>query len=321
MVADRLASLGTLTAGLGHDMNNLLFPLRCRLAALDARQAPQPYRQALESAMDTVDCLQQLTDGLRLFAMDPDDTRDILERTNLSDWWRRVSRLLQNTLPANVTLEAEFPEDLPPVAAPAHGLTQILLNLLVNAGEAQPNGGRVRVEAARVGEHVRLSVRDRGTGMTPEVMARAFDPFYTTKTRRLSTGLGLSLVHGLVTASRGRVELDSDPGHGTTVTLTLPAASVESTPTPDRPDVHPRQALVSVANPHTAAWVSGILRSSGFAVERDQRSAPAAHHELWVTDPGPDRVEAARALRAMDCRCRIVVLGEAGEAWREVNAM
>jgi len=319
-IADRLAAIGTLTAGLGHDMNNVLFPVRCRLDALQWERVPADLRDTLRAVSHAVDYLQQLTDGLRLLALDPEDAQASAQLTGLAEWWPQVSPLLIKSLPKNVELVSELPARLPPVRMAPHALTQALLNLVINAGEALPDGGSIRVWA-RVSQDerwVRVGVSDEGVGMTEDVRRQAFDPFFTTKKRSLSTGLGLSLVHSVVTGSQGTVDVTSTPGAGTTIVLSLPAAwSDAPSPAPDAEDRDEDrgEATVSIADPNTGAWIVGMLRSAGYRVDRPASEGPGAG-VLWVTEASPQRLDAAR--RFLDGRTdrRILVLGPAPESWR-----
>jgi signal transduction histidine kinase len=103
-------------------------------------------------------------------------------------------------------------------------ITQVLVNLLVNAGQATAPGGRIRLSTRPEGEEVWLEVRDTGCGMPPEVLSRLFQPFFTTKPMGLGTGLGLAVVHGIVTAHGGRITVESQPGQGSCFTVWLPRA-------------------------------------------------------------------------------------------------
>ena len=119
-------------------------------------------------------------------------------------------------------------------------MEQVLVNLAVNARDAMPSGGELRIELANVAEGldgadaVRLTVRDTGAGMAPEVVEHAFEPFYTTKPKGEGTGLGLATVYGIVTQTGGTIEIDSAPGKGTTIQVLLPATDAVA-PTRRRP--------------------------------------------------------------------------------------
>ncbi|MHC5001840.1 MAG: PAS domain-containing sensor histidine kinase [Planctomycetota bacterium] len=315
--ADRLASLGTLTAGLGHDMNNLLFPLRCRLDAIDWSAVPDACRDLLQSTEQTVSYLQQLVDGLRLFALDPEDATASDSVTLLPDWWALVESLLRNAVPDDIAIDARLADDLPPVRVAPHRLTQAVLNLAINAAEAGPLSRRIGIDATHADGWVHLAVRDDGVGMSPDVLRQAFDPFFTTKTRRLSTGLGLSLVHGVIRGSGGQVAVRSTPGTGTTIELVLPAA--RNGAVADREE-NRGVALVSLANEHARAWVSRLLDASGYAVRHGDGPGDGPC-QLWVTDPSMDRFEVARLFLGGTSQRRIVVIGEADAGWTEIGAI
>ena len=148
------------------------------------------------------------------------------------------------------------------IAIPRVRFEQVIVNLLLNARDAMPGGGTVTVaveplvvdaSAARLeisaGYYVQIRISDAGTGMTPEVVARAFEPFFSTRTERRGTGLGLAVVHGIVTEIGGAVTIDSEPGRGTTVTVVLPA----------RPGV-----VGSAAPPATGDETTGDADRDGF---------------------------------------------------------
>jgi signal transduction histidine kinase len=139
--------------------------------------------------------------------------------------------LLDGSLPRGVRVEPDLPADLWPVEADPGELELAILNLVVNARDAMPDGGRVAIRAANApaldggglrGDFVRLEVADTGAGMTDEVRARAFEPFFTTKGPGEGTGLGLAQVYGFARQSGGAALIESAPGRGTTVALLLP---------------------------------------------------------------------------------------------------
>jgi histidine kinase/DNA gyrase B/HSP90-like ATPase len=230
-------------------------------------------------------------------------------------------------VPKHVKVSASFPADLPPVGVAAHGLTQAVLNLVVNAGEAipEPNGvnrkggkGKVRVAAeaapAADGAWVRLSVADNGTGMPDDVKRRAFDMFFTTKTRGLGTGLGLALVRQVVERAGGRVDIDSKVGRGTTVTMSLPAVVPAESAEAERGD---GGAVVSIGDGRAAALMRHLLEVSGTPVRLDGDAAGA---RVWIVDPATASIERVRAWRRDHPRSRLVLFGVPSSAsaarWR-----
>ena len=320
-LADRLAAMGTLAAGLGHDMNNVLLPVRCRLDALDVEVLSAEAREHVEAVRKSTEYLQQLADGLHLLALDPDDPEASTEATDLNSWWKQVGPLLARGLPKHVAFNVKLPNDLPRLAVAPHRLTQAVLNLIVNAGEAVGEDGRVELWAKPFEDDrlVRVGVTDNGHGMTSEVRRRALDPFFTTKKRGLGTGLGLSLVHGVVRQAGGSVEIDSAPSQGTTVVLSVPADRGSA----ERNRLHrvapSPVAAVSVEDRRTATFVAAFLASAGFQVERVDPGGAGAS-ALWITEPSPAALEVARR-RPAEQRQRIVVLGHASEEWRDLDTI
>lgn len=236
--SDRLAMIGMLSAGLGHDMNNLLLPVRAHLNALDASGAKMNAagRHKLVNAIRvSVDFLQNLSDTLHLLAMDPKAEVDSGDWTDLAEWWRQTGPLLSKTLERSCALVVDIPEGLSPVAIAPHLLTRAMLNILVNAREAMPSERPaseacvvVSVGRSNVAGFTDVEVRDNGSGMSEEVLLRASEMFFTTKPRGLGTGLGLALVRGMIERAGGRMELESREGVGTTVRLRLTSVDLDS---------------------------------------------------------------------------------------------
>lgn len=226
-MSERFASIGTLAAGLGHDMNNVLFPLRCRVDAL--RTNGEAVTSELDAIENGIDYLQRLSEGLRMLSLDPQQSMDEMEATNLDEWWEDASAIFQTVLPSRAHLHLQADESLPPVQMAPHRLLQAVFNLVINAGEAIRPDGTITITARRH-DHatVEFAVTDDGHGMKEEDRQRALDPFYTTKKRRLSTGLGLPLVNALVSAAGGSLDIESEPGSGTTVRFIVPAAQQDS---------------------------------------------------------------------------------------------
>ena len=316
-LAERLASMGTLAAGLGHDMNNVLFPIRCQLDALEAEELAKEARDEVAALRKSVDYLQHLSDGLRLLALDPDDEQASDAVTSVTSWAEEIQPLIHSTIPARATLEWDIPDDLPPLAVPPHRLTQAVFNLVVNAREATGGQGRVAVRAESLDDPrvVRISVSDDGPGMPEEVRRRALDPFFTTKKRRLSTGLGLALVHGVAKSSGGTLKIESSPGRGTTVSLDIPTAGGSG----HGARGSARRATVSVRDRRIAGVVSALLELEGFEVAIANGGDPVGS-ELWVVDDSCVGPDAAQRFLSSSARRSVVVLGEASEEWAAVGA-
>jgi signal transduction histidine kinase len=295
-IADRLSAIGTLAAGLGHDMNNVLLPVRCRLDALTAMQLPAPATEQLEGIRRSADYLQKLADGLRLLALDPEDAQASDESTSIEAWWQQVGPLLGKAVQKPIRLEASITPGLPPVAVAEHRLTQAVLNLIVNSAEAVQErvasgaDAYVRLIASLTASgRITVSVQDNGRGMTEEVRRRAIEPFFTTKTRGLGTGLGLALVRGVVGETGGALHIESTPGVGTTISLELPCARQRAAP--DAAGT----AAITIDDPRSAAAVEMLLREAGYTTRREKVADRAPQADVWVVDgnsPAPDSAAA-----------------------------
>ncbi len=278
--SERLASLGTLAAGLGHDMGNLLLPVRVRLESLEQADLPAPLAEDVRTIRASTTYLQRLATGLRLLIADPRRGGGSCE---LHDWWSEASGTLRASLPTGVRFEHALSDQETWIGMGKTGLTQAVFNLVQNAGEAMRarGWGTVRFAAEDGADAVRVIVSDDGPGMAPEIKARCMEPFYTTKSRRLSTGLGLPLVFSLVEEAGGKVELESEPGTGTTFTLVIPKGRASL------PAVAPEQAgvaVVQVRDDRLRAFVSHELNQLSFRVA----PAPAPEADLVVVDSPSD---------------------------------
>jgi signal transduction histidine kinase/PAS domain-containing protein len=316
--SELLASVGTLAAGLGHDMTNVLFPLRCRLDVLDWDELPEDASKALESVARSVDYLQQLGKALRELVQCPDeDVPHQQVATTLTSWWGQAAPIFEQAVPRRIALEEDLEPDLPDLAVPPYRLTQAVLNLVMNSSDAMPDGGRVRVWARNSDDRfVEVGVTDDGPGMDADVRAHAFEPFFTTKPRGLGTGLGLSLVHRTVLACRGEITINSEPGAGTTIVMRLPLAVPVRSLQPEIPSQN--RAVVSLSNARDAASVTGLLRLAGYAV---RLGSDPADSRVWVTDGSKNRLATARSWLDADEDRRIMVLGAGTPDWVRLGAV
>ena len=299
-LADRLASLGTLAAGLGHDMNNVLLPVRARLNAIEHGGVTAAALAHVRAVRRSIAYLQHLSDALHFLAVDPDGpgvAADGEGVTDLLHWWSQVGPLLRKAVPRHVTVVAKLPKRLPAVHIAPHWLTQAVLNLIVNAGEAIPKDrrrARVVVEAhlSDDGKAVRLAVSDNGRGMTIATKHRALDLFFTTKSRGMGTGLGLPLVRKVAVRAGGDIELTSSPGKGTTVVMKLPLAPANpSMAVSDAAGM--RSAAISISDHRTAALISQILIAARAQVNAVRPDRPGKA-DLWVTEPVASSLAAAK---------------------------
>ncbi|OJX80961.1 PAS domain S-box protein [Magnetospirillum sp. 64-120] len=228
----KLEALGRLAGGVAHELNNMLGPilmgaeLLMRGAPLDAKNRERANR-IVEAAKHGRDIVR----GVLAYCRQDQPEMSML---NLAPVMRQFSDLARSSLPPTVKLEINVDVDQAMVMGNAVQLVQILLNLANNARDAMAGKGRLSVRLTRTMDevpHALISVADTGCGMTEQVAARIFDPFFTTKPVGQGTGLGLSVVHGLVTAMGGSVAVSSHPGQGTIFTIALPLADM-ACPTP-----------------------------------------------------------------------------------------
>lgn len=223
---DRLASVGTLAAGLGHDLSNLLMIMRMRLDSLSAFAAGSDSESAQEDARElneTLVYLVRLARGLQLFATDPDRASST-SGTDVAAWMDDVEAFFKMVLPRRTKFVRNIDASLPRVALAAAPLTQCVYNLVQNAGDALRGreGARIEIAARMDGSMVAVSVTDNGPGMSVETARRCMEPFYSTKQNGRSSGFGLALVNSIVTGTGGELSLRTSPGEGTSFTLRIP---------------------------------------------------------------------------------------------------
>jgi PAS domain S-box-containing protein len=241
--SQKMEAIGQLTGGIAHDFNNLLLAISLNIETLDEEFADHTGAKPLiEGAMFATDQARTLIGQLLAFGR-----RQTLDVTtfDVNDVVLDMIAILRRTVQANIAIETVLPPDVWPVLADRQQLETALLNLVLNARDAMPASGRLVIETSNValdaefaaqnpgttpGRYVIMSVSDTGSGMSPEVLARAFEPFYTTKKTGEGTGLGLSQVYGYIKQSGGHAKIYSEPGHGTTVKLYLPSSTQEPAP-------------------------------------------------------------------------------------------
>ncbi|WP_372617621.1 ATP-binding protein [Falsiroseomonas sp.] len=278
--AQKVEALGQLTGGVAHDFNNLLMVVLGNLGLLRKRLPPDPRLvRLLDGAQQGAERGAALTQRMLAFAR-----RQELRpaAVDLAQLVRGVTPLLERSAGPTVRIEADLREDLPPALVDANQLELALLNLVVNARDAMAEGGRVVITAAAAeapspeappellpGRYLRLALSDTGVGMDAATLARATEPFFTTKGVGHGSGLGLSMVQGLAQQSGGGLTLRSRPGEGTTAEVWLPRAGAES-PQPSGPMAEqapslgpPRRVLVVDDDPLVAAGTAMMLEDLG----------------------------------------------------------
>jgi PAS domain S-box-containing protein len=248
--AQKMDAVGQLTGGLAHDFNNILAGISGSLELMKIRLGQgrvEDLERHVNAAQSAVKRAASLTQ--RLLAFSRRQTLDP-KPSNLNRIIAGMQELLSRSVGPAIAVETVAPAGLWNSFVDISQLENALLNLCINARDAMPDGGKLRIASANqtldaeaaaqrglpAGEYVALTVSDTGVGMTPEVLARAFDPFFTTKPAGLGTGLGLSMVYGFAGQSGGAVQIASEPGRGTTVSLLLPrhvGEEVREEATPD----------------------------------------------------------------------------------------
>jgi PAS domain S-box-containing protein len=218
--AQKMDSIGKLAGGIAHDFNNLMTAV-LGYSDMLLSDAVGPDREKVEAIRDSAVRASDLTRQLLAFSR-----RQIMlpQEIDLRDVVTRMDTLLRRLIGDDVQLHTLFGADPVIVRADKTQLEQVVMNLAVNARDAMPGGGTLTIAVLSDGDSAVLTVVDDGTGMDEETMAQIFEPFFTTKSLAESSGLGLSTVHGIVGQSGGTVDVDSEPGQGTTFTIRLPVA-------------------------------------------------------------------------------------------------
>lgn len=234
--AEKLAALGTLAAGLAHEINNPIgiVSSRIELMLTESEGLPQGLREDLEVLQRNVQRVGQIAQGLLTFARQSPGERSPVD----------LNRVVRETLllaerqmsKAGTRVTTTLGPDLPSFVGDAGALQQVVLNLLTNAREALNGAGEVRIETRPAPGHpgsIQLIMADNGPGIPADVLPKIFDPFFTTKAR--GTGLGLSVSYGIVQEHGGTIEVRSEPGQGTVFVLNFPVDSSPSPPSDRRP--------------------------------------------------------------------------------------
>ncbi len=236
--SQKLESMGQLTGGVAHDFNNLLTPIVGSLDLLHRRGlGTERERRLIEGAMQSADRAKTLVQRLLAFAR-----RQPLQATaiDIGSLVEDMRELIVSTVGPRVQVELTIADGLPAGRADANQMEMALLNLAVNARDAMPDGGSLKICVAcemvrqnddrqlKPGQYIRLSIADTGIGMDKETIRQAIEPFFTTKGVGQGTGLGLSMVHGLAAQLGGGLTIESTVGEGTTITLWLPTSESEA---------------------------------------------------------------------------------------------
>lgn len=250
--SQRLDAIGRMTGGIAHDFNNLLTVIIGNLELLDMAETSNKSKGLISDALQAAELGADLTSRLMVFSRQSPlrpQAIDLNEAVNQS------LAMLKRTIRENCHLAVALADDVWPAHTDPSQLQTAILNLVINAQDAMPSGGKIILEScnavidddyvaqeaeASPGNYVKLSISDTGTGMSPETRKRALEPFFTTKPLGQGTGLGLSAVYGFVKQSGGHMTIYSEEGQGTTISLYFPAAVAAGiAPTPAQTDAAP----------------------------------------------------------------------------------
>jgi len=306
--AQKLEAVGTLAGGIAHDFNNILFGIVGYAELIGRAGSPADARADLDELLKAATRGKELVERIMVFSRRQPAERHPLE---IGATIAEAAKLLRATLPASIEVRVTVHPEAPWVLGDATSIHQILMNLGTNSAHAMPHGGLldILVEPRYVrdsvvrrhpglheGPYVVLVVRDTGGGMDAGVRSRAFEPFFTTKPKGSGTGLGLSMVHTIVEAHEGVIDLASEPGRGTSVTCFFPvlpaSAAEEQREAGVAPRGHGERVLLVDDEPTLARMNKRRLEALGYVVvaETDPeraletfRSRPA-EHDVVITD-------------------------------------
>jgi two-component system NtrC family sensor kinase len=341
--AQRLESIGTLASGIAHDLNNMLAPILMSADLLRA-SPPEECEELISLIESSAGRAASVVKQVLTFARGIEGERLPMVPKELV---REMEKIVGETFPRLIHLESRIPDDLSLIEGDATQLHQVLLNLCVNARDAMPDGGVLRIEAddfevdapyasmtpgARVGRYVRLRVSDSGGGIPRHLIDKIFDPFFTTKPLGKGTGLGLSTVIGIVRSHEGFLDVQSEIGEGTTFEVFLPAV-LDGAPFVAReeeaasPAGHGELILVVDDESAVRTVTQSVLTENGYRTLTAADGAEAIsifasqidRIDAVVTDvmmPLVDGVALCRALKKMNPAVRIVAATGSGEESR-----
>ncbi len=328
----KLDSLGSLAGGVAHDMNNVLGAIYMVASGLQEQRAEDaPLRKAMDLVMSAAgrgrDLVRSLTEFARKGVDEP-------THVNLNALVGREVELLRRTTLNRIELVEDVAPDVPSVLGDPSSLANALMNLCVNAVDAMPDGGQLRLTTRALPDgRAELRVEDTGLGMSPEVLQRATEPFFTTKPQGKGTGLGLAMVYGVAKAHGGVLDIQSRQGEGTRITLRFPGVTSlpasEGRSKQDLPACRPLRVLLVDDDDLIRASVPSMMEGLGHAVEavasgaealqRLERREPFDVVILDMNMPGLSGLETLAGLRLLDPDLPVVI--SSGFLDGEVEAM
>jgi len=321
--SQKMEMIGQLTGGVAHDFNNLLMVVLANLTLLGKQPHDARTTRLIDGALQGAQRGAVLTQRLLAFARRQELK---LEPTSLADLVRGMSDLIERSAGSQIELQLDVPEALPLALVDANQIELALLNLVVNARDAMPNGGILTIKLDRTqasagdelppGPYVRLTVSDNGEGMDAETVRKATEPFFSTKGLGKGTGLGLSMIHGLANQMNGALRLKSELGQGTTAELWLPVTAVaadirQTQDVPRVKDADEHSITVLVVDDDALIAMSTVEMLEDLGHEAVNGGSPARaleilkngqHVDLLITDysmPRMNGVELAKAVREL----------------------
>jgi two-component system cell cycle sensor histidine kinase/response regulator CckA len=332
--AQKMETIGRLAGGIAHDFNNLLAAIMGSVELALGRAPEAEVVKDLELIEETARRAAELTQRLLTFSRQKAIEPEIVELASIVSG---VERMLQRILGGEVILTTRLQGGTARVMVDPGQMERVLLNLALNARDAMPSGGTLTIETDPVeigasppplpevpnGSYVAVRVRDTGVGMTEELKAQIFEPYFTTKDPGKGTGLGLSTAYGIVRQMGGHIWVDSHPGAGSTFHILLPTTTA-ATDTgrhravrPANPQAH--ETVLLVEDDHAVRrTTASLLRMLGYKVleaitrqEAVRAAAETPHLALLISDlvmPGTDGMELAAAVRAARPTCRVLYI-------------
>jgi signal transduction histidine kinase len=317
--SQKMESIGQLTGGVAHDFNNLLMAVIGNLDLLKRRYPDPKAQRLIGGALEGAKRGAALTQRMLAFARQQDLKTS---SADLGALLHGMEDLLDRTLGPQIELEFDIAARLPPARVDANQIELAILNLAINARDAMPAGGTIRIgldqapppdgSGLKDATYLRMKISDTGEGMDEATLKKAIEPFFSTKPLGKGTGLGLSMVHGLAVQLGGRLELTSAPGRGTTATLWMPIGEAQPVPAPQSPSAAEagRRAIILVVDddPLVAMSTADMLEDLGHKVIEANSADQALKIledgrtvDLLLTDqamPGMTGVELAEIARS-----------------------
>jgi two-component system, cell cycle sensor histidine kinase and response regulator CckA len=332
--AQRIETIGSLSGGIAHDLNNALSPIIMASELLSEEVKTDSGARMLEMVRGSARRCADMVRQILTFSRGAGQGWELIDPKKIID---ELTGLSRETFPRLITIEAKYESNLHPFLGNVTQLHQVLMNLLINARDAMPRGGEIRLGARNVilknretkmlprpahGPYINISVTDTGTGIAPEIMDRIFEPFFTTKEVGKGTGLGLSTVHSILKAHGGFLELRSAVGKGSTFDLFFPAAVLREEVVEERESAPPaigrEQILLVDDEAGLLAIVKSTLETYGYHVRTasdglealDILERSGKEIDLVITDwvmPLMSGTELLRRIRALAPSIKVII--------------